>query len=281
MSSTHPLSAPHEASPATGPAGSLALTAPRAGLPPVSVLMYHQVGRFPKPSAHKAAFCHVDRFRAQMAWLHAARYPVISLDALHRGLFGDGTLPARAVVLTFDDGYENFAEHAFPVLERYGFPSAVFAVTGQLGGEAGWLDGSFEPARLMPGASLRRLADRGVTIGSHTVSHPRLPKLDAAAMRREVFDSKAALEDVLGRAVPDFCYPYGAYDARVRDAAREAGYRLALTCLRGSANVAANAWEIPRKAISFGDNVLGYIWKLHMKHELKGRFAQDEADSYA
>lgn len=254
-------------------AAPVALIAPSTGRPAVSVLMYHQVGRFPTRPAHKAAFCDVARFAAQMAWLRVLRYHVISLDAAWRGLFDGAPLPPRAVVLTFDDGYENFERWAWPVLQRNGFPATLFAVAGQLGRHAGWLDKGFDPAPLLDAAALRRLADQGVSIGSHSMSHARLTTLSDSQARHELRGSMEVLEDALGRAVPDFCYPYGDHDERVRDLTRAAGYRLALTCARGAANTANNAWEIPRKGISWGDNVLGLAWKLHAKNARKGGLA--------
>ncbi|AKJ30624.1 polysaccharide deacetylase family protein [Caldimonas brevitalea] len=253
---------------------------PMVGQPPVSVLMYHQVGMFPRPKAHRAAFCDVKRFAAQMAFLKWGGYSVISLEQAYRGLFEGAPLPARPVVLTFDDGYQNFKEHAWPVLQRHGFPASVFIVTEQSGRHAGWLAADFTPAPLMDHATLRQLAREGVNFGSHTLNHRRLSQLDETQQRREIFDSKAALEDVLGQPVPDFCYPYGDYDPRARDLTAEAGYRLGLTCIRGAANTADNAFEIPRKAISYGDNVIGYAWKLHMKHARKDKPAA-HADVYA
>ncbi|CAN5904197.1 polysaccharide deacetylase family protein [soil metagenome] len=247
--------------------------APATGRPAVSVLMYHQVGPFPKRPAHKAAFCDIERFEAQMAWLRLLRYNVISLDEAWRGLFDGAPLPPRSVVLTFDDGYENFARWAWPVLQRNHFPATLFAVAGQLGGNAGWLDKGFAPAPLLDAAALRRLADEGVSIGSHSMSHPRLTSLSDAQARQELRASMEVLEDALGRAVPDFCYPYGDHDERVRDLTRAAGYRLALTCARGAANTANNAWEIPRKGISWGDNAIGLAWKLHAKNARKGGLA--------
>lgn len=246
--------------------------------PAVSILMYHQVGEFPSPKAHRACFCHVRRFANQMRYLQLFGYSVISLDAAYKGLFEGAPLPQRPVVLTFDDGYENFREYAWPILQRYGFPASVFLVTERLGKPAGWLDDGGSNAPLMSPATIRALHREGVHFGSHSLSHPRLSKIDPARMQAEIIDSKRSLEDLLGVAVPDFCYPYGDYDTRVRDTVAEAGYRLGLTCIRGAANTADNALEIPRKAISYGDNLAGYVWKLHMKHARKGK---KPADAYA
>lgn len=253
------------AAPASGPR-------PLPGRPPLSILMYHQVGEFTAPRNHRAGYCHVHRFRTQMAFLARAGYRVLSLDAAIAGLLGDGELPPRGVVLSFDDGYRNFREHALPVLQHYGFPAAVYMISGLVGGRAEWLgaDGRDTPP-MLSASELRELRQAGITVGSHTVSHPRLSRLAADAVARELRDSKAQLEDLLGEAVPHFCYPYGDYSPSVRDAVIDAGYRSALSCIRGAANTADNVYELPRKAISYGDNLLGYWWKLAMKNARKDR----------
>ena len=245
---------------------------PVDGKPPISVLMYHQVGEFARPSAHRAGYCHIRRFRAQMAYLRRLNYNVISLQAAYEGLFLDAPIPPRAVVLTFDDGYRNFYDYALPAMERHGFPSTVFMITGLVGGRADWLarDGR-EAAPMMDAAMLRELPARGVTVGSHTVSHSRLAQLEPAQAMREIRDSKSALEDLLGREVAHFCYPYGNYNPAARDAVAESGYLTGLTCTRGDANYAENPFEIPRKGISYGDNLIGYFWKLQMKHRRKDK----------
>lgn len=240
--------------------------------PKVSILMYHQVGRFRSPKNHRAQFCHVRRFRGQMRYLHYFGYNVLSLEQALKGLFHGEPLPPKPVVLTFDDGYRNFYENAVPILADYGFPAIVYAVSNLIGGRNQWVEATGrEGADLMDLNSLRELGRHNIAIGSHSLTHPRLSQIPEDRMRREVLESKARLEDLLGQPVPDFCYPYGDYDERVRDAAIEAGYRSALTCIRGAANTADNAWEIPRKAISFGDLLPGFWWKIHKKNEKKLR----------
>jgi peptidoglycan/xylan/chitin deacetylase (PgdA/CDA1 family) len=249
---------------------SVATLTPTA-TPHVSILMYHQVGVFPRPEAHRAVFCHVDRFRAQMAYLKAMNFSVLSLEQARACLFEGKPLPGKSVVLTFDDGYENFREHAWPIMQKHGFPATVFLVSDLLGKTSRWLGSEFsEHPPLMSASTVRQLAAEGVNFGSHACSHPRLSRLDDAQMRREVFDSKSTLEDVLGREVPDFCYPYGDYNARTVELVQEAGYRTGLTCIKGPANTAYNPLEIPRKAISYGDNLIGFAWKLHVKNKRKG-----------
>ena len=241
--------------------------------PRISVLMYHQVGRFAEPKKHRACYCDAGRFRAQMAFLRHAGYRVISMADACRALFGNHALPGRAVVLSFDDGYENFADEALPVLREFGYPSVLFAVSGLLGKRADWLSDDGEKPLLLDWRRLGELRESRVDIGSHSVSHARLSRLDPAQAWHEIADSKAALEDVLGEAVDFFAYPYGDYNPAVRDAVARAGYQAAVTCSRGAANTAPKPFEIPRKASSYGDSLLGVFWKLVMKNRRKDRYA--------
>lgn len=240
----------------------------RRNLPIVSILMYHQVGRFTNPCQHRAVYCDVERFRWQMAYLKYGGHQVISMQEAYQGLFLDGTLPPRPVVLTFDDGYQNFQEYAWPILQQYGYPATVYLVSNLIGRRSDWFE--FDPdAPLMSEAHIKQLYAEGVSFGSHTCSHCHLSKLTELEQRQEINESKERLENLIGTAITDFCYPYGDYNLQVRDLVEEAGYLSALTCIRGAANTASNPFEIPRKAISYGDNLLGFFWKLKMKNARK------------
>lgn len=236
----------------------------------VSILMYHQIGAFAPMRAHRSTYCHHRRFAAQMAWLHHLRYPVLRLEQAIAGLRGQAPLPPRAVVLTFDDGYENFYQYALPVLARYGFPAMVYALADRLGQPAGWFaaDGRATPP-LMSAARLRELRCAGIDVGSHGLTHQRLAQVDRALARREITLSKSRLEQALGEPVRHFCYPYGSYDDAVVAMAAQAGYDSATTCDRAGAVVGEDPLRLPRKAISFGDSLAGYAWKLHVKQRRK------------
>jgi peptidoglycan/xylan/chitin deacetylase (PgdA/CDA1 family) len=244
--------------------------------PHLSILMYHQIGLYPRPDAHRALFCHIDRFRSQLRYLKLAGFKVLSLAEANRCLFHGEALPPRSVVITVDDGYDDFREHAWPALQEYGFPATVYLVSSLIGKSASWLTDRSELPRLMDANGVRQLHKEGCHFGSHAVSHPRLSRLAPEAMRAEIFDSKKTIEDLLGASVPDFCYPYGDYTLRARDLVQEAGYETATTCIRGAANLSDNPFELTRKAISWGDNLIGFAWKLHVKHERKGQGALPE-----
>lgn len=158
---------------------------------------------------------------------------------------------ARSLHVTFDDAYKS-VENGLAVLERLGVPSTVFACSGYAeDGRA--LDVPELTAEIvaypeelatMSWDELRDLAERGVEIGSHTITHPHLTRLSDAELGRELTESRARLEDELGRACGLLAYPYGENDARVRQAARRAGYAAAFALRESFAP--ADAFALPR-----------------------------------
>jgi peptidoglycan/xylan/chitin deacetylase (PgdA/CDA1 family) len=174
------------------------------------------------------------------------------------------------VALTFDDAYENFYEYAFPVLQSYGFPATVYAIATMLGKPAEWLslDGHATPP-LMSASRLRELIAAGIEIGSHSLNHVRLATQPIDVVRNEVSESKIILEDVLGTRVDHFCYPYGSHDIHTVEAVAAAGYLTATTCERAPATTDDDPLSLPRKAVAWGDSLVGVLWKMHMKNEPK------------
>lgn len=238
----------------------------------ISILMYHQVGRFPPMRTHRASYCDVDRFAAQMRALARLRVPVLSMSEAARALSGAAPMPRRAVVLTFDDGAQNFRDYALPVLERHGFPAIVYAIAGMVGGRAAWLAASGHPeAPLMGWDELADIRARGVEIGSHALTHRHLAQLTPDEQARELTESRQILQDRLGAPVDHVCYPYGSHDQATLRAAEAAGYVTGVTCQRGAATPGFDLLALPRKAISQGDTTAGFLWKLLMKDRPKGQ----------
>jgi len=138
----------------------------------------------------------------------------------HLGMQRRNELPAA--LLTFDGYYDDQIENALPVLEQFQFPATFFPVSDGLGEESGHL-------AVLRRNELRAIEKSGHSIGCHSHSHPDLTGLSGADLHREVHGSKQILEEIMGRPVNAFCYPYGAYDARVRKVVQEAGFDVAFT----------------------------------------------------
>lgn len=224
----------------------------------VSVLMYHQVGPFPVPPKLASNFCHVAQFARQMRWLKRLPFAVLPLHALANGLPHQ-----RAVVLTFDDGYYNFYEHALPILHAWQLPATVFVCPDLVGKRAEWLRShGVAPAPLMTAEQLRELVAVGVEVGAHSCSHTLLTELPPHRLRYEIADCKAKLEDLLGAPVFSFCYPFGKFNTRVVAAVAEAGYRLAVTTRKRKIRCLAHPLLLPRLTVSYHHSLAAFWLKL-------------------
>lgn len=127
--------------------------------------------------------------------------------------------------LTFDDGFADFYDTALPLLTEYGLTATVFPVAGFVGSESVW--DVFPKRHHLTAPQLREIAKKGHEIGSHTSSHPDLTLCSPKALDRELHDSKARLEDILGKPVTSLSFPCGRWDRRVWEAAREVGFTAA------------------------------------------------------
>jgi peptidoglycan/xylan/chitin deacetylase (PgdA/CDA1 family) len=129
-----------------------------------------------------------------------------------------GSQPGRRLLaISFDDGYRSIWDHGFPVLERLGVPATVF-ING-LPGASGALP-PMEGRDRMTAGQIREWAAAGGEVGAHSVTHPDLTSLTGAALDEEMAESKTGLEEITGKAVTSFAYPFGFHDPRVRAAAR-------------------------------------------------------------
>jgi peptidoglycan/xylan/chitin deacetylase (PgdA/CDA1 family) len=149
-------------------------------------------------------------------------------------LTADATAGDRGIVMTFDDGFASVADTALPILAARGWTATVFLVAGSIGATDDWdvrILGRQRP--MMSWAQARYWSARGMTFGSHTMTHPDLTALTPVALREELVASKRIVEDQLGREVTTLSYPFGRHSRRVREAAMEAGYNTAFASCEG------------------------------------------------
>ncbi len=169
------------------------------------ILTYHSLDDSSSPISIAPA-----RFRSQMEYLRAMGWRTRRLNELLAGR-ARGEWDARTLVLTFDDGYQNFFEHALPILNECGFTATVFLVSDFVGrtndwrGQPRWVP----RLRLMDWANSKRIVEAGMEIGAHSCTHPHLTRLPLAEAEREIAESQQAIENQLGCAVVSFAYPYG------------------------------------------------------------------------
>lgn len=134
-------------------------------------------------------------------------------------------VPDKTVVVTFDDGFADFESSAWPVMKARGIPVTLYVTAGVLDGTSQWLEPVGAGQLPMLGtAAIRELADDGVEIGAHSMTHPQLDCVGRELARREIVDSKTALEKIVGRTVDSFAYPHGYHDRTVKKMVVDAGY---------------------------------------------------------
>ena len=227
----------------------------------VLVLMYHIIAE--PLSAQEARYCCVPRrFEAQMRHLRDSGVRLLALEELADAFDGHGQWPDIGVAVTFDDGFADTFTNALPVLVRHRIPATMFAVVDRAGASNDWMsDRGYPSRRLMSESELREMGGAGIAIGSHTLTHPRLPELDAAAKRDEIRGSKARLEDVIGRGVTAFAYPYGLFDDDARLAVEEAGYRVGCSTRSGFNGPDVDRYLLRRVEIYGRDN----LWQFRQK----------------
>ena len=193
-------------------------------------------------------------FAAQLDALRSAGWSFIDLDRLRAGLRGESELPKRAILLTFDDGYENVLTEGVPLLTARGITAVVFALTDKIDGSNDWdPPGRHGPLPLLDEEGLRSLGEAGVSVQSHGASHRRLTELDSAEREAELRGSRERLGSI-GLAAPvAFAYPYGVWSPEVAAAVKDAGYELAFTVNPGAAGRTENPYALPRVEVLAAD----------------------------
>ncbi|MEO7068429.1 MAG: polysaccharide deacetylase family protein [Rhodanobacter sp.] len=215
-----------------------------AGVLPI--LMYHNIAPPPRGlRVYRSLYVSPEKFLRQMWLLHRLGYAGLSMMNAMPYLRGERS--GRIAIITLDDGYADNLRAALPVLQKFGFSATSYVVSGSIGRCNNWDAerlGISKP--LMSVAELRQWSAAGMEVGAHTRTHPHLTRCNDLELRNEVRGCKADLEDRLGQAITQFCYPYGDLDDRVVAAAGDAGYAAATTTCRGRAVARGDLWRLPR-----------------------------------
>lgn len=201
-----------------------------ATAPQVLVLAYHRIGDAPPGPWNDWFYVPEERFAQHLRLLRERAWSVIDLRQLFAGLENPTAAPARSALITFDDGDRTLLTGGLPHLLRWRAPAVVFVATDFIGGTNAFDAGHQPPERICSWEELRELADHGVSIQAHSLSHPRFTDLAAPDIRRQLRCCKQLLEDRLGHHVEAFAYPFGDAGrdpARTEQLLEELGYRAA------------------------------------------------------
>jgi peptidoglycan/xylan/chitin deacetylase (PgdA/CDA1 family) len=176
----------------------------------VPIILYHWIAVSPINSQY---YVRPDKFEEEMKLLHDWGYTSITAELLIKAITEGADLPARPILITFDDGHLNNYTTAFPIMYKYGFTGTLYIVSNYLGTD-----------NYMNADQIKDMAAMGWEVGSHSISHLDLTALDPYRQRQEIVDSRTRLESALGVPVLTIAYPFGISNPGVIDYAHFAGY---------------------------------------------------------
>ena len=210
----------------------LAFYSKPSGIP---VLNYHQINDVDE----NLLTVSTSEFETQMAWLEENGYQTISVSELLDFLDGKGSLPERPVLITFDDGYIDNYQCAFPILKKHNMKACIFLISEYV---------SLYP-NYLTWEQLSEMQSSGIEFGSHTVDHNVLTELSPNSVNHELADSKDLLEKRLKRRIEVLAYPCGFTNEYIKSRVNASGYRAAFTVNLGNVHTGDDLYALNRVPI--------------------------------
>jgi peptidoglycan/xylan/chitin deacetylase (PgdA/CDA1 family) len=227
------------------------------------VLAYHAIADSGGAGHFEPYGVRPEDFRQQVTLLRRLGCTFISVEELLHFLNGKDGLPRRPVLLSFDDGYANLLGNAVPVLQEYGIPAVVFAVSDRLGENNDWVHApGVARMPLLSAEELKRLTAAGLEIGAHSRTHPRLPLLADPELEEEVGGSCRVLRQLGLGNVRTFAYPYGECSERVQQAVERSGCSVGFTVQPGFVRSRSDPFRVPRIEILREDVGWRFLFKV-------------------
>ncbi len=217
----------------------------------VPIIMYHSV-TFEDPGNNRLAVS-ARTFDRQMEFLKKHHYNVVTIAELADLIKNKKRIPAKTIAITLDDGYKNNYTYAFPILKKYGIKATAFIIIQEVGrAENDRLD--WEEIGEMKESGL-------VLFGSHTIGPEPLVKIKSEAeVKRQIFESKAMLEERLKERVEVLSYPEGMFDQKIRQLVIDAGYKSAVATNPGKHYPDNDIFALKRLRISENAANLFVFW---------------------
>ena len=202
------------ATPEPSPTVTLALIHQGPDAVTVPILLYH---RIEAPKHESFYYVPPEKFEEQLALLRNWGYTTITLDTLMTSIYKGADLPARPILITFDDGQESIYTTAFPIMQKYGFTGVVYIVGTYL-----------DAPTFMTTDQVKELTRAGWEVGSHSMTHKDLTKLDYDHRKYEISESRKILNEKIGVPVNSFAYPWGFGNGDIYSMVNDAGYTSAM-----------------------------------------------------
>ena len=215
-------------------------------------IFYHKIDLPPPDAKIRGGYTPPKRFAKQMAFLKKQGFVFYTVSDMIDSYLKHGRFPSRGIAITFDDGWNDNYENAFPVLRQLNIKATVFLISSCIGQISNKAQSVGEgPRAHLSKLEIREMQEYGIEFGSHTLSHKLLDRISPEEVKIEVEQSKKQLEDILKAPCNVFAYPGGHYDEVARRLVKDAGYRVAFTTRYGPVDhfdpFALNRTEILRR----------------------------------
>ncbi|BCZ46864.1 deacetylase [Clostridium gelidum] len=204
----------------------------------VPVLCYHSINS--DPLKKNSITMSKEKFREQLKIIKDSGYITLTMAELNDYLFKDKSMPEKSVVISFDDGYRDNYNNAFPILKEFNMNATIFVISSYLNRDS-----------YLTAEEIKEMSDYGIDIESHTVSHVKLSTLSYKDQLKELKNSKDTIENITGKPVISIAYPEGKFNKDTKKATLEAGYSMGFTIERGYADRNDNPAQLNRICVDY------------------------------
>ena len=233
----------------------------------VPVVMYHRVINKSENEGIHGTYIYENIFREHMKYLKENNFSVITFEDLNNiGWRNRFDKNKKYIIITFDDGYVDNYELAFPILKEFNFKATIFLMGESTYNEWDVKADGEKSFPLMSVEMIKEMQDYGIEFGAHTFNHPKLNKLSNDEIKYQIVDVKKPLEEKIGREIITFAYPYGILNDYAKKMVEEAGYTFGVATDSGSVCLSNDLYQIRRIAIFPNTNLFSF------KRKVKGNY---------
>ena len=233
----------------------------------VPVVMYHRVINKSENEGIHGTYIYENIFSEHLKYLKDNNFSVITFEDLNNiGWRNRFDKNKKYIIITFDDGYVDNYELAFPILKEFNFKATIFLMGESTYNE--W-DVKADGEKSFPLVSvemIKEMQDYGIEFGAHTFNHPKLNKLSNDEIKHQIVDVKKPLEEKIGREIITFAYPYGILNDYAKKMVEEASYTFGVATDSGSVCLSDDLYQIRRIAIFPNTNLFSF------KRKVKGNY---------
>lgn len=233
----------------------------------IPILMYHRVINSKDNEGVHGTYIYEDMFRKHLKYLKENNYEVITFKELKRISWRNRfNSNKKYIIITFDDGYVDNYELAFPILKEFNFKATIFLMAESTYNEWDVKSSNEKIFPLMTKEMILEMQDYGIEFGAHTFNHPKLNKVSNEDIKHQVIDCKKILEEKIDSDIITFAYPYGLLNDYAKKMAEKAGYDFAVATDSGTVCLSDDLFQIRRIAIFPNTNLRSF------KRKVKGNY---------